>query len=91
MEDYIFLVTILIGWPVTIWLMCYLSTEQKHRQQLVIEKAKQGIFDTKSEDNIKTKLESVLITVVILAIIVLIFYALKIPSNFLKYVISAIS
>lgn len=91
MNGYIYIVTLFIGLPASIWLMYYLSEEQKHRHQLKIEKAKQGIFDSQSEETIKSKLEKLLIGVVIFASVALVFYALKIPSDFLEYVLSLIT
>lgn len=91
MNDYVYIITFFIGLPFSIWLMCYLSEEQKHQHQLEIEKAKQGKFDSENEKTIKSKLEKILIVVVIFAIISLVFYALKIPSDFLEYVLSLLA
>ena len=67
----------------------YVMDEQSHRHKLELEKAKQGIFD-KPNSSIESHLEKILISVVILAIVVIICYALNIPSNFLEYVLSVL-
>ena len=90
MKGFVICVTFFIFLPACIWFMYYLSEEQKHRHQLELEKAKQGIYDSKNEDTVKSKFEKILIGVVIFAIVALAFYAFQIPSNFLEYVLSAI-
>ena len=70
--------------------IAYVADEQEHRHKLELEKAKQGIFDSHNEETLKTKLEKVLICIVILAVVALAFYAFQIPSDFLEYVLSAI-
>mgnify|MGYP006988872536 CR=1 FL=1 len=67
-------------------LIYYVINEQEHRHKIELEKAKQGVFDKHEQDNVKSRFEKILITVVILAIVLLAFYAFHIPSDFLKYV-----
>lgn len=90
MKDIVFCIIFFIVLPASIWFMCYLSEEQKHRHQLELEKAKQGIYDSKNEDTLRSKLEKILIYVVIFAIVALAFYAFQIPSSFLEYALSVI-
>ena len=92
MNDILKILFSILAFPIffgALSLIGYILDEQEHRHKIELEKVKQGIFDTQlNKKDIQSHLEKILITVVIIAIVVLVFYAFDVPSNFVKYVLS---
>lgn len=70
----------------------YLEKEQKHRHQLELEKAKQGIFDqfTDKEPFYKKYCKHIILILIITIIVILICYFFNVPSELAKYILELI-
>ena len=67
----------------------YIFTEQEHRHKIEIEKAKQGIFESKTSFFKKYSIH-ILVVLIISIIIVFICYIFRVPTDLTKYILELV-
>ena len=79
-------IPILLG---SICLFFYILTEQEHRHELEFEKARQGIFETKTSYFKKYSIH-ILVILIISIIIVFVCYIFNVPTGLTKYILELV-
>ena len=94
-EDIIFAFIVIFSFPAfigSIAFICYKLSEQEHRHQIELEKAKQGIFesDTQKPSFFKKYGMHLLFVTIFTCIIVVICYIFKVPTDLTKYILELV-